>query len=81
MSAVHDRHLDLNLLPVLVAVADTGSVTAAAERLSTSRNRRSARRSRAPMAFVLPSTMTIRIRMTKDTMPTASRMAAYPKRV
>jgi LysR family transcriptional regulator, mexEF-oprN operon transcriptional activator len=33
MSAVHARHLDLNLLPVLVAVADTGSVTAAAERL------------------------------------------------
>jgi LysR family transcriptional regulator, mexEF-oprN operon transcriptional activator len=33
MSAIHARHLDLNLLPVLVAVADTGSVTAAAERL------------------------------------------------
>jgi LysR family transcriptional activator of mexEF-oprN operon len=33
MSVVHARHLDLNLLPVLVAVADTGSVTAAAERL------------------------------------------------
>ena len=33
MSAVHTRDLDLNLLPVLVAVADTGSVTAAAERL------------------------------------------------
>ena len=33
MNVVHARHLDLNLLPVLVAVADTGSVTAAAERL------------------------------------------------
>jgi len=33
MSVVHTRNLDLNLLPVLVAVADTGSVTAAAERL------------------------------------------------
>jgi LysR family transcriptional activator of mexEF-oprN operon len=33
MSVVHARQLDLNLLPVLVAVADTGSVTAAAERL------------------------------------------------
>lgn len=33
MSAVHARNLDLNLLPVLVAVADTGSVTAAAARL------------------------------------------------
>ena len=33
MSAVNARNLDLNLLPVLVAVADTGSVTAAAERL------------------------------------------------
>src|ERR1700754_2839596 len=33
MNAVHARNLDLNLLPVLVAVADTGSVTAAAERL------------------------------------------------
>jgi LysR family transcriptional activator of mexEF-oprN operon len=33
MNAVHARNLDLNLLPVLVAVAETGSVTAAAERL------------------------------------------------
>jgi LysR family transcriptional activator of mexEF-oprN operon len=33
MNTVHARNLDLNLLPVLVAVADTGSVTAAAERL------------------------------------------------
>ncbi len=33
MSAVHARDLDLNLLPVLVALADTGSVTAAAARL------------------------------------------------
>ncbi len=33
MSAVNARNLDLNLLPVLVAVADTGSVTAAAARL------------------------------------------------
>jgi LysR family transcriptional activator of mexEF-oprN operon len=33
MSAVNTRNLDLNLLPVLVAVADTGSVTAAAEQL------------------------------------------------
>jgi LysR family transcriptional regulator, mexEF-oprN operon transcriptional activator len=33
MKAVHARDLDLNLLPVLVAVADTGSVTAAAARL------------------------------------------------
>ncbi|HEY3256530.1 MAG TPA: LysR family transcriptional regulator, partial [Polyangiaceae bacterium] len=33
MNAVHARDLDLNLLPVLVAVADTGSVTAAAARL------------------------------------------------
>lgn len=33
MNAVHARNLDLNLLPVLVAVADSGSVTAAAERL------------------------------------------------
>lgn len=33
MSQVHARDLDLNLLPVLVAVADTGSVTAAAARL------------------------------------------------
>jgi LysR family transcriptional activator of mexEF-oprN operon len=33
MSSVNARSLDLNLLPVLVAVADTGSVTAAAERL------------------------------------------------
>lgn len=33
MNAVHTRDLDFNLLPVLVAVADTGSVTAAAARL------------------------------------------------
>jgi len=33
MSAVHARDFDLNLLPVLVAVAETGSVTAAAARL------------------------------------------------
>ncbi len=33
MNGVHSRELDLNLLPVLVAVADTGSVTAAAARL------------------------------------------------
>jgi LysR family transcriptional activator of mexEF-oprN operon len=33
MNAVHARDLDLNLLPVLVAVADTGSVSAAASRL------------------------------------------------
>ena len=33
MSQVHARSIDLNLLPVLVAVADTGSVTAAASRL------------------------------------------------
>ena len=33
MNDVHARDLDLNLLPVLVAVADTGSVTAAAARL------------------------------------------------
>jgi LysR family transcriptional activator of mexEF-oprN operon len=33
MSVVNARSLDLNLLPVLVAVADTGSVTAAAESL------------------------------------------------
>src|SRR4051812_26865718 len=33
MNVVNARNLDLNLLPVLVAVADTGSVTAAAERL------------------------------------------------
>lgn len=33
MSAVHARDLDLNLLRVLVAVADTGSVTKAAARL------------------------------------------------
>jgi len=33
MNAAHTRDLDLNLLPVLVAVADTGSVTAAAARL------------------------------------------------
>lgn len=33
MNAVHARDLDLNLLPVLVAVADTGSVTAAAAKL------------------------------------------------
>ncbi len=33
MNAVHARDLDLNLLPVLIAVADTGSVTAAAARL------------------------------------------------
>jgi len=33
MNAVNARDLDLNLLPVLVAVADTGSVTAAAARL------------------------------------------------
>lgn len=33
MSAVHARDLDLNLLRVLVAVADTGSVTQAAARL------------------------------------------------
>jgi len=33
MNGVHARDLDLNLLPVLVAVADTGSVTAAAARL------------------------------------------------
>lgn len=33
MSVVHARDLDLNLLPVLVALADTGSVTAAAARL------------------------------------------------
>ncbi len=33
MNVVHARDLDLNLLPVLVAVADTSSVTAAAARL------------------------------------------------
>jgi LysR family transcriptional activator of mexEF-oprN operon len=33
MNSVHARNLDLNLLPILVAVADTGSVTAAAARL------------------------------------------------
>lgn len=33
MNNVHARDLDLNLLPVLVALADTGSVTAAAARL------------------------------------------------
>jgi len=33
MNAVNARNLDLNLLPVLVAVADTGSVTAAAKQL------------------------------------------------
>jgi LysR family transcriptional activator of mexEF-oprN operon len=33
MNEIHARNLDLNLLPVLVAVADTGSVTAAARRL------------------------------------------------
>src|SRR3954471_18973949 len=33
MNNVHARNLDLNLLPILVAVADTGSVTAAAARL------------------------------------------------
>ncbi len=33
MNKVHARSLDLNLLPILVAVADTGSVTAAAARL------------------------------------------------
>ncbi|MEI9937357.1 MAG: LysR family transcriptional regulator [Pseudomonadota bacterium] len=33
MNRVHARDLDLNLLPVLVAVADTGSVTSAAARL------------------------------------------------
>ncbi|RYZ66158.1 MAG: LysR family transcriptional regulator, partial [Proteobacteria bacterium] len=33
MNVVHAKHLDLNLLPVLVAVADTGSVTEAAKRL------------------------------------------------
>src|SRR3954470_3201994 len=33
MNVLHTRDLDLNLLPVLVAVADTGSVTAAAARL------------------------------------------------
>jgi LysR family transcriptional activator of mexEF-oprN operon len=33
MNGAHTRNLDLNLLPVLVAVADTGSVTAAAARL------------------------------------------------
>lgn len=33
MSAVNTRNLDFNLLPVLVAVAETGSVTAAAARL------------------------------------------------
>jgi LysR family transcriptional activator of mexEF-oprN operon len=33
MNTVHARDLDLNLLPILVAVADTGSVTAAAARL------------------------------------------------
>jgi LysR family transcriptional activator of mexEF-oprN operon len=33
MNGVHTRSLDLNLLPILVAVAETGSVTAAAERL------------------------------------------------
>jgi LysR family transcriptional regulator, mexEF-oprN operon transcriptional activator len=33
MNTVHARNLDLNLLPILVALADTGSVTAAAARL------------------------------------------------
>ena len=33
MNAVHERDLDLNLLPVLLAVSDTGSVTAAAQKL------------------------------------------------
>src|SRR5688572_10717399 len=33
MNGLHARNLDLNLLPILVALADTGSVTAAAARL------------------------------------------------
>src|ERR1051325_6472751 len=33
MNGIHARNIDLNLLPILVAVADTGSVTAAAAQL------------------------------------------------
>src|SRR3954447_3150053 len=51
MSHVHTRNLDLNLLPVLVAVADTGSVTAAAARLYLTQSAVSAALSRLKSAI------------------------------
>lgn len=51
MSDVHTRALDLNLLPVLVAVADTGSVSAAAERLYLTQSAISAALGRLKLAI------------------------------
>lgn len=51
MSDVHTRTLDLNLLPVLVAVADTGSVSAAAERLYLTQSAVSAALGRLKLAI------------------------------
>ncbi|RYZ02558.1 MAG: LysR family transcriptional regulator [Myxococcales bacterium] len=50
MNGIHSRHLDLNLLPVLIAVADTGSVTAAAARLYLTQSAVSAALSRLKAA-------------------------------
>ncbi len=54
MSAVHARDLDLNLLRVLVAVADTGSVTKAAARLYLTQSAVSAALTRLGSALDTP---------------------------
>jgi LysR family transcriptional regulator, mexEF-oprN operon transcriptional activator len=55
MSETHARDLDLNLLPVLVAVADTGSVTAAAAQLYLTQSAISAALSRLHRAIGAPT--------------------------
>lgn len=54
MNDVHSRNLDLNLLPVLVAVADTGSVSAAAGRLYVTQSAVSAALGRLRSAIGAP---------------------------
>lgn len=54
MTNTRPRDLDLNLLPVLVAVADTGSVTAAASRLYLTQSAVSAALSRLRVAIGEP---------------------------
>lgn len=57
MKGVHARDLDLNLLPVLVAVADTGSVSAAASRLYLTQSAISAALGRLRSAIGAPVVM------------------------
>lgn len=54
MTAVHERDLDLNLLRVLVAVADSGSVTKAAARLYLTQSAVSAALARLSAALDTP---------------------------